>query len=540
VEIEQGRNEVGELATSRVLRRLFLTLFLRGRGARGLQKDKAPKSVGSKMWGTLALYLLIGMVAFAMWGKPVFGLAIYLHAMTFVFLGMFVAASAGEILFNRDEAEILLHRPIEPRVLLWAKIRVLAEVSLWLAVAFNLAGMVTGIFSPDGGWRFPLVHLVATGFEALFCTGLVVVIYQLCLRWFGRERVEGMMTAAQMLVAIGAVLAGQVLPRVMFLDRDFIGISPKTWWTVLLPPAWFAGMDDALGGSGAWSSWALGFCGVAGTGIVLAMAVGRLARSYEMGLQTFNEAKAQTKRLGRRWIDRMVRAWPLSWWLRDPVQRAGFLLTTAYLARDRDVKLRVYPGIAPMLVVPAIFLFNEHEGHSGGFGIAFVGAYAGLVPALGVGLLQYSSQWQAADLFRAAPLAGPGALCHGSRKAVMLWLTFPLVVMAVVTAWLVSSDVSELGLLAPGLVALPLYALVPNLGGKAVPLSAPGEEAKSASRGVMMIAAMVVSVFISLLGLGAWKLGVLWWFVGVEVMVAAGLYVLMWWGVDRARWGAME
>ena len=77
--------------------------------------------------------------------QSVFALAVYLHAMTFVFLGMFVAASAGEVLFNGQEADILLHRPISPRALLWAKVRVLLEVSLWLAGAFNLMGFSSGL-----------------------------------------------------------------------------------------------------------------------------------------------------------------------------------------------------------------------------------------------------------------------------------------------------------------------------------------------------------------------------------------------------------
>ena len=104
----------------KTLRRLFLTLFLRGRGARGLNRQGAPKSIGEKLALTLVLYALFGCMALFFLRQPVFALAIYLHAMTFVFLGMFVAASAGEILFNKEEADILLHRPVSPQAMLWA------------------------------------------------------------------------------------------------------------------------------------------------------------------------------------------------------------------------------------------------------------------------------------------------------------------------------------------------------------------------------------------------------------------------------------
>ena len=94
---------------------MFLTLFLRGRSSRGLQKEKAPKSVGTKLAWTLLFYAAFGLLAIAFATQPLFALSAYLHAMTFVFLGMFIASSAGEILFNKEEADILLHRPIAPR-----------------------------------------------------------------------------------------------------------------------------------------------------------------------------------------------------------------------------------------------------------------------------------------------------------------------------------------------------------------------------------------------------------------------------------------
>ena len=100
---------VAARSPERTLRRLFLTLFLRGRSSRGLQKETTPKTVGSKLALTLVFYALFGLFALFFRGQPVFALSVYLHGMTFVFLGMFIAASAGEVLFNKEEADILLH-----------------------------------------------------------------------------------------------------------------------------------------------------------------------------------------------------------------------------------------------------------------------------------------------------------------------------------------------------------------------------------------------------------------------------------------------
>jgi ABC-2 type transport system permease protein len=527
----------------RTLRRLFLTLFLRGRSSRGLRKESAPKSVGSKLALTLVFYALFGLFALFFRGQPVFALSVYLHGMTFVFLGMFIAASAGEVLFNKEEADILLHRPVTPRALLWAKIGVLVQVSLWLAGAFNLCGLIVGVGARDGGWSFPVVHAISTSLEALFCTGCVVLTYQVCLRWFGRERLEGLMTTTQVIVAIAAVAAGQIVPRMIGGIGGKMSVAVNSWWVGLLPPAWFAGLDDALAGGGARSSWALAACGVAVTAVVLWLAFGTLARDYGAGLQTLNEASVlrPRRRARRRWLAVAVAMPPLRWWLRDSVSRAAFLLTAAYLVRDRDVKLRVYPGVAPMLVMPILFLVQDRgrEG-SGGFGIAFAGVFLGLIPVFGLSLLQYSQQWQAADLFRAAPIPGPAPLCHGARRAVLCLLTLPVLLIYGLIACALWGRASDLPLLLPGVIALPVFALLPNLGGRGVPLSLPTEEAKSAGRSMAMFGVMIASGVLSALATWAWSGGWFGWLLLFELVIVSVLYVGLRASLSATRWPPLE
>ena len=540
-----GGTRGGEVAVSpeRTLRRLFLTLFLRGRSARGLRKENTPNSVGSKLAMTLVFYALFGLFALFFKGQPVFALSVYLHGMTFVFLGLFVAASAGEVLFNKEEADILLHRPVTPRALLRAKIGVLVQVSLWLAGAFNLGGLIVGVGARDGGWSFPFIHAISTSLEALFCTGCVVLTYQVCLRWFGRERLEGLMTATQVLVAVGAVLAGQLVPRMIMGVGGKMHLAAVSWWICLLPPAWFAGLDDALAGSGARGSWALAAWAVAATTLVLCLAFGTVAGDYGAGLQALSEVSTwrPKRRARRRWLDLAVAVPPLSWWLRDSVSRAAFLLTAAYLVRDRDTKLRVYPGVLPMLVVPIIFMVQDHAKHGrSDFGVAFAGVFLGLIPVLGLTLVQYSQQWQAADLFRAAPIAGPAPLCHGARRAVLCLLTLPVLVVFGLFAWVMRGQVTELALLLPGLIALPVYSLIPNLGGKGVPLSLPTEEAKSAGRGLTMIGVMAISGLLSAVATFAWSGGWFWWLVMFELVAVAALYVGMRASISAARWPPLE
>ena len=126
----------------------------------GCSKQRRPKSIGRKLGahaGVLCAVRLHGAVRSC--GQPVFALSVYLHAMTFVFLGMFVASSAGEVLFNKEEADILLHRPVDAAgdvvgenrraggsVALAGRAR-----SIWRACSSASA-------AADAGWLFPIAH----------------------------------------------------------------------------------------------------------------------------------------------------------------------------------------------------------------------------------------------------------------------------------------------------------------------------------------------------------------------------------------------
>jgi len=311
----------------------------------------------------------------------------------------------------------------------------------------------------------------------------------------------------------------------------------------LLPPAWFAALDDALAGERSTNSQALGALAVAATAAVLWLAFQKLAQDYETGLQVLGETTSRKTRARRDWLSALSRSPLMRWSCKDPVSRASFVLTAAYLLRDRDVKLRVYPGIAPMLVMPFIFLIRGRGSGSlsdSGFAVAFTGAYLGVIPMLGISLLQYSQQWQAADLFRAVPITGPDRVSAGVRRAVLCCMTLPALLIFAALVWFFRRNASELTLLLPGIIALPVQGLIANLGGKAVPLSLPPEEAKSASRGLLMMGVMMASM--ALAGISAWAWSAGWFriFLVAELAIVAALYAALRASLASNRWESLE
>lgn len=526
-------------SSAQVLRKLYLTLFLRGRSSRGLRRETVPKSVGGKLLLTLVFYALFGLMALFLQGQGTFTLSLYLHAMTFVFLGTFIAASAGEILFNKEEAEILMHRPVEPRALLWAKVSVMVQVSLYLAGAFNLPSLIAGLMSHP---LFAAVHLLTTAMTAILCASGVVLIYQLCLRWFGRERLENLMTASQIVMALGVVLAGQVVPQMMIrIDRVHTELVTQ-WWMWLLPPTWFAGLDEVLTGHVTPLNLILAGGAIVTTVAVPWLAFGRLADAYGEGVQNLNEVRPVAPGSGNRrsWVDRLMSVPPLSWLLRDAVTRQAFRLTAAYMLRDRETKLRLYPGVAPVLALPLIFAIQGIH-RDGGTPMIISGSYLAILPMMALGLLQYSQSWQATDVFRATPISGPAPFIHGARHAVMWLLVLPTsVALATLAVFILPGGISNFPMLLPGFIALPAYAMVPGAVGQAIPLSLPAEEAKSAGRGLRLMLAMFSAMILGGFAYFARSTGWFGWFLAGETAVVAFLCFCFRKAIQKLEWPAAE
>jgi hypothetical protein len=240
----------------------------------------------------------------------------------------------------------------------------------------------------------------------------------------------------------------------------------------------------------------------------------------------------------------LVNVAPLRWWLRDSVSRASFRLVAAYLARDRDVKLRVYPGIAPMLVLPVIFLMpgftrSGTEGGGGSSGLAFSGAYLMLMPMMTMGMLEMSQHWQAADVFRLAPVSGPAAITHGMRRAVLTLLAFPMLVVYVALT-LMFASATDLVMLLPTLIALPVFAMIPCLGGQVIPFSRSPDNFKATMRMFYLVGSMITAGIVGTLALAARERGWLVEFLIAELLIATTAYVAMRASIDRRRWASLE
>jgi hypothetical protein len=487
----------GEGRPFRALARTFLRLSLRG-SARQAYGGRYAAGPAGLLW-LVALYLVVGVTTLSVvpMHPTVFSYALLVDAMTFVMVGLSFTAEAGDALFNPAERDVLGHRPVTPRTLLAAKSAGLLGFGLVLAAALNLAPLVIGGRLGDATW-FAVAHVLTTGLLTTFAAALVVLAYGMAVRLVGQERFDDVAAWAQVALAVLFVAAGQGLSR-LAMATPTLERAPLV---AALPPAWFAALDVVLGG-GSHTPALLAVAALAplATALASVVALGRLGADHGEALARVGGAPAASRRALRR-LPTLAAA-PLRWWVADPVERASFRLATAYLRRDRETRLRLYPSLVVFALFPLTALTNP--GPAAPFVPLASVCLLGMLPAVALESLRVSSHPSAAELFGVVPLAGTGPVFHGVRKAA-IWFVAPAVAVALALSTALAPQ--GIGLAAAGLIALPTFTLLPGLFGDYLPLGLPPLRGRQTRRNaaLMLVSTAALLALIAVSGI-AWHAG---------------------------------
>ena len=510
----------------RALLKCYWRLSTRGRVARSMGRGGKQRSIVFVLVMYVVMGVFTGMIAFSPL-IDLFTFTIIVHSITFFIVGMALTSESGDILFNANESDVLVHRPIHPKTLLLAKTINLIGFTLVLATAINLFPTIFALAIAGTRVWFPVVHLVSMVLLCIFCSAAVVCTYGLIIRFLNREKFDNFAAWSQVGMSVLFIGGYQIVPRLL---QRFEGLSLKTYAKYLfaLPPAWFAGLDSAVAGDLP-VGLLLASIGLAVTALFAYIAISRLSPSYGEGLMKIAETRSGTPTKSRVRRRRDLSNPILRWWLRDPIELWSFRLAGAYMRRDRDIKLRLYPSLTIFIVFPLISLMDRRNTGFSAFVPLLTVWMMSMLPYQAMQSLQMSQHYLAADLFAIAPLRTAAPVFHGVRKAMIVYLLVPaLAISALLIGILAPGGLLGLKLALPGIVAIPVFSLAPGLIEDYLPLSRPALRGEQSSRNLGL-------TFVSMFSMGmvmgasylAWKLEVLWYAITVEVVLAIVLYYFL-------------
>ncbi|HUE29521.1 MAG TPA: hypothetical protein VMR79_01530 [Verrucomicrobiae bacterium] len=480
-----------DLRQLRALLGAYFRMNLRGKAVRAFYRRKPSKLGGAT--AMVLLYAAMGTVAgFGATGShDPFSFALVMHSITFVMLGMSLAAESGDLLFNLPEHDVLAHLPLGPRTMLLAKAASLMGFALLLGLALNLPPMLLGLRVTGMRATFPLVHLATVVLLVAFTTSTIVFTYGLVGRFVDRNRFGSVAAWSQAGLSAAFLGFSQVLAHLLELPRFRLDAA----YALVYPPAWFAALDVLGAAAPPPRALPLSLLAVAATLGLGWMAVARLAPGYAGALAQLGETP--TRRARPSPGAERAPGGLLGWWLRDPAERAAFQLTAVYLRRDRETKTRLYPSLGFFLLLPVAQLFSRatYSLTAGAFVSVLI---LGMLPSVILEALRTSSHHAATEVFAAVPLGSAAPLFHGARKAAMYYVILPGTVIALF--WIAATDAAKLPVAVPSLLALPFLSLLPAAGRDYVPLSEPPTTGRQSTANVVigmlitLVGAMVLAV----------------------------------------------
>lgn len=406
---------------------------------------KRKKKPGNAFAGTLVFYgfmgVFIGMSAL-MAGSPLVGMTI-VHAFVMTMLGMSLVADFSSVLLDTTDNAIMQPRPVAGRTILIARMAHIVVYLGSLSLSLSLVTLVTG--ACRWGVVFVPVYVLTLACAISLVVCAVNLFYLVAIRLTNGERLRDIILYFQMLMSILVVGGYQLLPRLIDLKlvRD-LRIDDR-WWIYVFPPTWMAAPIDLLAGNVGFPQLILSAMGVVVPILGLAAVVRVLGPRFNRALEVMDAVSASTTaasktRRGRSSVQSLARLL-----CGTRVGRSVFEVVWLLCSRDRQFKLRTYPSLVIMFMLPAIWLLSGGQS----FREAFTGlsatkkhllllymACASLPTALIQ--LRYSDNWQAAWVYAAMPIRLPGEVFVAAMKALIVRFVLPafaIVATVTLTLW---------------------------------------------------------------------------------------------------------
>ncbi len=431
------------------------------------QKNK--KDPGNTFLISLAFYALFGMfVSYAMYSIPSFVLSmVVFFSYIMVMVVMTLITDFSSILLDTSDNTIILPRPVDSRTLFAARLihilLYLSQITLGLSLAPTI---VVFLLYKGVVLTFFLIGIILAVFCALFITN---AFYLLIMQFFNEEKLKNIINYFQIFMAVFIMGGYQILPRMMErIDMANFTFEIKLWY-YLLPPAWMAGMMEAIHLNRFDTPHIILIAlalsvPVAGTYLVNKYLTPIFSKKLgSLGGETQRKEKAKTEKHSL--LENFS-----TWITSTPCERGAYNLIYKILGRDRKIKLKIYPAFGYVLIFGFIFLLRGREDLATTWANLPNTQYHLVLLYLTFMVIQvalyeipYSDDFKASWIYFSAPINTPGEILSGTLKAIFIKLFLPafmLISLFVIVVWGASGlDDIAFGILNNYLMLLLLAAI---------------------------------------------------------------------------------
>ena len=322
----------------------------------GKKIGKEPKK---SMILTCLVYMGLGIFIASMQVMPnMFGANTISFAMLIFMLFSVYISEYSAVLLDTTEKSFYGALPIGKNEISTAKNIHIAYYIGTIAASMMLPSVVVGFISKGilYGLAFTLVSIVIV----VVCLHLAGVIYYLLLKVFSGEKLKDILSGFQIFMTIAIILSYQIVPRVISIagfSKGQITFSP---FYFLLPSAWFSAVLESLFGvGGQWYIYVLAGITVPAVILLEVLYKKKVMPEFEGELDKLTETAKENKSLS-----------PFSKLMckllsKDEQENAFMKLVLIQVSRNRDMKLKLYPQLANVFILPIIMVLPQITGEKG-------------------------------------------------------------------------------------------------------------------------------------------------------------------------------
>ena len=322
----------------------------------GKKIGKEPKK---SMILTCLVYMGLGIFIASMQVMPnMFGANTISFAMLIFMLFSVYISEYSAVLLDTTEKSFYGALPIGKNEISTAKNIHIAYYIGTIAASMMLPSVVVGFISK--GILYGLVFTLVSIVIVVVCLHLAGVIYYLLLKVFSGEKLKDILSGFQIFMTIAIILSYQIVPRVVSIagfSKGQLTFSPVYF---LLPSAWFSAILESLfGAGGEWYIYVLAGITVPAVILLEVLYKKKVMPEFEGELDKLTETAKENKSLS-----------PFSKLMckllsKDEQENAFMKLVLIQVSRNRDMKLKLYPQLANVFILPIIMVLPQITGEKG-------------------------------------------------------------------------------------------------------------------------------------------------------------------------------
>ncbi|MFB6341090.1 hypothetical protein ACE1ET_05190 [Saccharicrinis sp. FJH62] len=393
----------------------------------------------------------------------IFGFTIY-YSILIVMLTTILLTEFSSVIFDENENDIYLPRPVSSRTLLLTR---LVHVQTYMGLiggAMSVPGLIFVIFIHGGLMVLGMLLsvLIASWMALLFC----MLLFQVLSKFISGERFKDALNYLQIGIAILIMGGYQLLPRMFEMVSPDQAVMSTGWWTYLVPTIWLAGFTRLF--ASFTSSYDLIMAGLTVLFTVLGsvLVVRFMSSGFSSLLNTDDKTeKKKDKERSGSGVKLKIRNLARNILCVSDMEKAGWQMTMSVTKRDRKFKQAVYPAFGYILIMLIIFLKPDFKDFFGSLHnlattpkyLVFI--FMGFFGVSTIYQLPYTDNAGAGWIYQVLPAPDKKHLQTGAIKAMLYKFYIPIYLMFTIIVLLIW-PVNVLVYLLLGAVGTALYAVV--------------------------------------------------------------------------------